>query len=449
MPPRYLTTPQAARHRQKKMVEEEGITKRLWLSYRSGRPDSLLFLSLSPEFRQDYFGIGSAPDVRSATLDNHTKGYQGFAFVSGGVVNQLSFPVLRDGPDGPILVGSLSDVLDKPDPVSLPGELRNQWIVSVISPPAGSWRDGGERYMETFPLLVGARPDVVPGPCYLDEDTDELIEGEPPSLKRLELFDNSTEPPNPRFAVLPVLLPIPCGLDIPPGHPVDKPFHWFTKDHFVEIESWRRAMEWQGRKLGGVSCHLAENGLFDTWFLQPDNDILSRFELAPASVRSTNIGYTRLPLDSPWIEHIRSQTEEAWQRIVDFSLEDFRRGGVFDEGFIKPKRHLVDADIRRLSGEVPYFRAPGGGDYERFCLRDMMKGQRCRYGNKCKFRHVSPDEYKSGLNAFAWDKLDHWIRHNARDICYVDGFETRARRVKREREPEEEGASGTASNTTS
>jgi hypothetical protein len=79
----------------------------------------------------------------------------------------------------------------------------------------------------------------------------------------------------------------------------------------------------------------------------------------------------------------------------------------------------------------------------------MMKGQRCRYGNKCKFRHVNPGEYKSGLNAFDWEKLDHWIRHNASDICYVDGFETRARRVKREREPEKEGASGTASNTTS
>jgi hypothetical protein len=106
------------------------------------------------EFRDNYFGADKPFHVREAAL-GMPGSYQGFAVVSKNCVHQVSFPSFQCGE----LVGSLGDVLDKPKPVSLPSELWNKWVVTVVSPDVEK-----SLHERLFPTLPGIKPDVVPGP---------------------------------------------------------------------------------------------------------------------------------------------------------------------------------------------------------------------------------------------------------------------------------------------
>jgi hypothetical protein len=147
---------------------------------RSGKTETYLYESwhhsnnksqagFPADFRDNYFGADKPFHVREAAL-GMPGSYQGFAVVSKDRVYQVSFPSFQCGE----LVGSLGDVLDKPKPVSLPSELWNKWVVTLVSPDVVD----ESLHERLFPTLLGIKPDVVPGPVV-----GEIYR--PPSLRGL------------------------------------------------------------------------------------------------------------------------------------------------------------------------------------------------------------------------------------------------------------------------
>ena len=79
---------------------------------------------------------------------------------------------------------------------------------------------------------------------------------------------SSTPPPKPRaacasypgddldlrFGVLPIMLPVPCGIDIPQAHPVNEPFPDSVIAASPFLETWRRAALWTLERDDGRSA---------------------------------------------------------------------------------------------------------------------------------------------------------------------------------------------------
>jgi hypothetical protein len=234
-----------------------------------------------PEFRRDFFGEESVPSVRAAALDT-AGAYQSFAFISGGVIHQLSFPSLKTKtrPSGGLFVGSISDELDNPQLVTLPGELRDPWIVTAVFTLEVNY-DAMD--IDYFPTLTKMKPDLVPGP-FADDGNGSVGRG-PPGL---ECLGSEIEM---CFAVLPVLLPIPRGINIPTPHPLKDSFEQDVLEVFPVIETWRLAMQWQEEMMGGLSCHHRKNGVFEPSYLDVHSDLLAHFVLAPENVCCTGVNF--------------------------------------------------------------------------------------------------------------------------------------------------------------
>jgi hypothetical protein len=162
MEPVYYSPAEASLHQFRKDRWDRGIKERLWSTWRAEDTTP----KFPPQFRRDFFGEESDPSVRAASLD--TEGaYQSFAFISDGVIHQLSFPSLKTNTrhSRGLLVGSISDELDDPQLVTLPGDLQDQWIVSAVDSPEMNL-DGLD--IDYFPTLTKVKPDLVPGPYVYD-----------------------------------------------------------------------------------------------------------------------------------------------------------------------------------------------------------------------------------------------------------------------------------------
>jgi hypothetical protein len=301
MAPTYYTSRQAAELQFKRDREAGGIEEnRLWFSWEGGK--------FPPDFCRAYFGQKSLSGTRAAALDAGNSAYQGFAFISGSCICQLSFPSLQAGPNGVEFVGSLSDMLDKPELVSLPASLRTQWIISVVSEEMNEGCEGS-----CFPLVsAGWKPDVVPRPYVLADDGKTWIDGELPGFYRIDLPAEIHKYCNPAFALVPVLMPVPRGMGLPAKHPVNQPCDENKYQYFHKMEVWRWAMQWQIEKVGGVSCHHPENPMFNTSKLGVEDTLLACFDLALGNI---DVIYTPLlpgsPLYQLCAEDVRLHTEEA------------------------------------------------------------------------------------------------------------------------------------------
>jgi hypothetical protein len=371
-----------------------------------------------PDFVRDYSGYCSSSCARAAALNAGNNVYQGLAFIAGGFIHQLSFPSLQAGAKGPELVGSLSDVLDKPELVSLPGGHRTQWIVSVVPEAENKFGDGEN----IFPVVTaGAKPDVVPGPYVLADDGETWTDCEPPGSRRLRLPAELSSKENPCFVLLPVLLPILRGAEIPPKHPVNEPFSIDICDIYPEIELWRCLMHWQSTMVGGISCHHPENPMFDISKVGVDAALRARFNL---SLGKTDVVYAPLmpgkPLYQLCAENVRSRTEAAWKRLMPDSVRRERNGEELAAGFVKRKRKLTEDEIMLLQGTIPHSLRTG----ERFCLSYMMIGEQCPYGDRCNFHHVDPasymDEERFGMRN--QKKLRNWVLEKKDDIEFMPGY---------------------------
>jgi hypothetical protein len=358
------------------------------------------------EFRDNYFGADKPFYDREAAL-GIPGSYQGFAVVSNRRVYQVSFPSFQRGE----LVGSLSDVLDEPKLVCLPSELWNKWVVTVVSPN----KDKSE-HEHLFPTLPGVKPDVVPGP---------VVNGShrKPSLQRLGRDVRE----NPHFTLMPVFLPIPQGTAFPDGHRLDEELELRDNPDFPELEMWRRGMCWLHNKAQGISCHWHENVVFDSKFLEVDDAMLSRFEFAPADVLgTTNIGIKDLMCGDAVYPSCKAyivlRTEEAWQRLAVLKADDKKRKAKpddYDQGFLKAKRQLTEADVVVLSGKMPY----DEDKKERICLKHAMVKQACEYGKTCKHAHVTREEFlnQRERKPFIEKEVCNFVESNSGDVTYADG----------------------------
>jgi hypothetical protein len=273
------------------------------------------------------------------------------------------------------LVGSLSNVLDKPELVSLPGGLHTQWIVSVVPEADNMFRDGEN----IFPVVTaGAKPDVVPGPYVLADDGETCTNCKPPGSLHLRLPAELPDKKNPCFILLPALLPILRGAEIPPKHPVNEPF---------SIDIWRCLMHWQSTMVGGISCHHPENPMFDISKVGVDDALRARFNL---SLGKTDVVYAHLmpgkPLHQLCAEDVHLSTEAARKRLTPDLVWRESNGEELAAGFVTRKRKLTEDEIMLLQGTIPHSRRTG----EQFCLSYMMIGEQCPYGNQCNFDHVDP-----------------------------------------------------------
>jgi hypothetical protein len=226
-----------------------------------------------PSYRglKKFFAVDTPSAVCHAVLDN-TNAYQSFAFANMGFVYQMSFPLISEPEEA--VRGSVVDALDHPnimtftEDCSNDGTRVNKWFVGLIRPPAG-----GEEHL--FPLLPSPKPDQVPGPSQPDADAADPPAAEAPSSARLE-FDH----PDAHFAVFPVLLPIPCGVDMPNVHPLGEPFSSALVANFLALEDWRIATNWC--MVHGIpwSCHIT-NDFFDTAAFDEARPLLANFEFLP------------------------------------------------------------------------------------------------------------------------------------------------------------------------
>jgi hypothetical protein len=260
-----------------------------------------------------FFAIDTPSAVRRAILNN-TNTYQSFAFANGGFVYQMSFPLITEPEEA--LQGSAVNALDHPNIMTLT-ETRsndstrvNQLFVGLIRLPP----TGGEEHL--FPLLTSPKPGQVPGPAP-PADAANLQEAEVPSSARLEFDHLDTH-----FTLFPILLPIPCGVDMPNVHPLGQPFSPELVTHFPALEDWRLATQWCQPKGIHWSCHLP-NDFFETAAFAEAQPILTNFEFLPCNTRSIvySTDYDVMkprggPAELAALRHIEELTEAAWDHLA-------------------------------------------------------------------------------------------------------------------------------------
>jgi hypothetical protein len=204
---------------------------------------------------RQFFRADTIEPVRKALLITSSE-YQGRLFVAGDHVHQLSLPVHVDKPDGTAaLVGSINDTLDHPAIAEFPLATANQWFLSLANAP-----DATPGATNIFAVANSPSPDQVGPPAPAEGDA------EPPSLLRLD-FDRIDL----RFGVFPLMPPVPCGLNIPPAHPLQHPFPEDVIETAPFLEEWCRAAAWTVRLNKGLSVnHGGPMFAPDALELQPD-----------------------------------------------------------------------------------------------------------------------------------------------------------------------------------
>ena len=283
----------AAIQAKRAQARQEG-SKRLYQSYAQPVPTA------SWNMRQ-FFRADTIEPVRQALLVTSNE-YQGRLFVADDHVHQLSLPVHVDKPDGTAaLVGSINDTLDYPSIAEFPLATANQWFLSLTKAP-----DATPGATNVFAVAIGPSPDQVGPPAPAEG------EAEPPSLLRLD-FDGTDL----RFGVFPLMPPVPCGVNIPPAHPLQLPFPEDVIETAPFLEEWRRAAAWTVRLNNGLSInHGGPMFAPDAIELQPDT-FLQHFD---TTVNSIQLDYnlvrpaTELHYDA--LTRIVPAADAAWDRIA-------------------------------------------------------------------------------------------------------------------------------------
>jgi hypothetical protein len=274
-------------------ARQEG-SKRLYQLY--AQPVPIASWNMRQFFRAD-----TIEPVRQALLITSSE-YQGRLFVADNHVHQLSLPVHIDKPDGTAaLVGSINDTLNHPTIAEFPFATANQWFLSLANEP-----DATPDATNIFAVANGPSPDQV-GPPAPDDG-----EAEPPSLLRLN-FDGIDL----RFRVFPLMPPVPCGVNIPPSHPLQHPFPEDVIETAPFLEECRRAAAWTVRLNNGLSVnHGGPMFAPDALELQPET-FLQHFD---TTVNSIQLDYnlvrpaTELYYDA--LACIVPAADAAWDRIA-------------------------------------------------------------------------------------------------------------------------------------
>jgi hypothetical protein len=281
--------------------------KRLYQSYAT--PASLASWKMRPFFRADTLEV-----VRQAILGGNTNDYQGRLFLADGFVHQLSFPEKADKANGTTaLVGSISDKLDHPSIVEIPFASANQWFVSLVPAPEGA--NPGTDII--YASANNPSPDQVgpPAPAAAGAaEGGEAAAAVAPSNARLH-YEGAE--PDLRFGVLPLMPPVPCGINIPTQHRVHEPFPPEVVAAAPFLEVWRLAASWTISNNDGRSVNHG-----GPMFNQPDltftpPDLLLNFD---TTVNPIQIEYEMV---RPTAElHVQATTtilpatDSAWDRIA-------------------------------------------------------------------------------------------------------------------------------------
>jgi hypothetical protein len=165
--------------------------------------------------------------VRVRALNNKELVTQ-FLFCQDGLILPFTSPTVgTTAANVPIMLGSMSDLIDTTIPVSV-GMLNHESWVTTLLPE-------GDVTLFNLPRLAET-PDLVPGPTSADGTA-----GADPSLARLGFGDDAATL-NPTFAALPAMLPLPAGVHIPTGQ-------WPISEHKPEFaaafplgEVWRKGL---------------------------------------------------------------------------------------------------------------------------------------------------------------------------------------------------------------
>ena len=227
-----------------------------------------------------------------------------FLFVApGGKVYVFTCPTVgTDAANNAIVLGSMSDALDRVAPVSVPLKVFEGWAFSVVPEAAATLFD-----LPRYPEL----PDMTPGAPLADGTAGDL-----PSMARLD-FGVDAVTALPVLAAVPVMLPIPVGVVLP----VDAV--WDISDPkpaleavFPFYEVWRAAHAYMIRMNQGLSVTSA-GPLFDPTAIAP---VEFNLRLARAGL----VTHTMISPTSPHYANVFSileaATRSAWVRIADATL---------------------------------------------------------------------------------------------------------------------------------
>ena len=177
----------------------------------------------------------------------------------------------------PIVLGSMSDLIDTTIPVSI-GMLHHESWVTTVLPEA-------DVTLFNLPRLAEA-PDLVAGPPSADGTA-----GTAPSLARLGFGDDAATL-KPTFAALPVMLPLPAGVHLPAGE-------WLIAEHNPEFaaafplgEVWRKGLAYIMAHNTGFSV----TSPFGTMF---DHTLFAADQLTMPVAESAMTAFTMIPPTSP------------------------------------------------------------------------------------------------------------------------------------------------------
>jgi hypothetical protein len=141
------------------------------------------------------------------------------------------------------VLGNANDKIGQIYPVRIPLEAYYGSVVSLV--PTAAARECG------WPFVAVPAPDMVPGPAPVavqpipaepenPADAEALPGAQTPTFARLNFGEDPLVAPV--FTVVPLILPIPLGFDVPESWPLNDPFPATLTAVLPEVEHWRQSL---------------------------------------------------------------------------------------------------------------------------------------------------------------------------------------------------------------
>jgi hypothetical protein len=265
------------------------------------------------------------PAVRVRALTNKELVTQ-FLFCQDGMILPFTSPIVgTTATNVPIMLGSMSDLIDTTIPVSIGMQLHESWVTTLLP----------EADIALFNLpRLAEQPDLVAGPSATDGTP-----GADPSLARLGFGDDAAAI-NPKFAALPVMLPLPAGVHIPIGN-------WLITEHNPEFaaafplgEVWRKGLAY----LIAHNTSFSVNSSVSTMF---DHTVFTANQFAMPLAESAFTAFTMIPPTSPQYAHMMAVMNgayrAAWLRKSATLLPTPVARTVFDVDSVETTQHGMGA----------------------------------------------------------------------------------------------------------
>jgi hypothetical protein len=213
-------------------------------------------------------------------------------FCQDGLILPFTCPIVgTTATNLPIVLGSMSDLLDTTIPVSIGMLQHESWAITVLP----------EADVTLFNLpKLNETPDLVAGPPSTDGTA-----GAAPSLARLGFGDEAATL-KPTFTALPVMLPLPVGVHLPPGD-------WMISEHNPEFaaafplgEVWRK----------GLAYLVAHNTAFSVTSqlgIMFDHTAFTADQLTVPIAESVFTAFTMIPPTSPQYAAMLAVTNGAFR----------------------------------------------------------------------------------------------------------------------------------------